>query len=78
MFEVAHVASGDVFWERGCHRDAMLFGILHEYLHRQGLMYLSGSFGLSHTWDPLVLLFGSLITSTDPVTVLSVFHDIGT
>ena len=43
-----------------------------------GLMYLSGSFGLSHTWDPISsLLFGSLITSTDPVTVLSVFHDIG-
>ena len=43
-----------------------------------GLMYLSGSFGLSYKWDPISsLLFGSLITSTDPVTVLSVFHDIG-
>jgi sodium/hydrogen exchanger 3 len=43
-----------------------------------GLMYLSGSFGLSYRWDPIsALLFGSLITSTDPVTVLSVFHDIG-
>ena len=43
-----------------------------------GLMYLSGSFGLSYRWDPISsLLFGSLITSTDPVTVLSVFHDIG-
>ena len=43
-----------------------------------GLMYLSGSFGLSYRWDPISsLLFGSLITSTDPVTVLSVFHTIG-
>ena len=43
-----------------------------------GLMYLCGSLGLSYAWDPIsALLFGSLITSTDPVTVLSVFNDIG-
>jgi len=43
-----------------------------------GFMYLSGTLGLSQSWDPIsALLFGSLITSTDPVTVLSVFNDIG-